>query len=69
MAVEGKAVANEGPRAGAVSHIEVGEEEAGQRLDNFLIARLKGVPKSRIYRITTEFRIKNPHPESALHCQ
>ena len=35
----------------AVRWIEVGEEEAGQRIDNYLIARLKGVPKSRIYRI------------------
>jgi 23S rRNA pseudouridine955/2504/2580 synthase len=35
----------------AVRWIEVAEEEAGQRIDNYLIARLKGVPKSRIYRI------------------
>ena len=27
------------------------DEEAGQRLDNYLLARLKGVPKSRVYRI------------------
>ena len=27
------------------------EEEAGQRIDNYLAARLKGVPKSLIYRI------------------
>ncbi|MXY53123.1 MAG: RluA family pseudouridine synthase [Gammaproteobacteria bacterium] len=33
-----------------VQIVEVGEA-AGQRLDNFLIARLKGVPKSRIYRM------------------
>jgi len=30
---------------------QVGEEEADQRLDNFLMRYLKGVPKSRIYRI------------------
>jgi len=41
----------DGDSAPAVRWIEVGEEEAGQRIDNFLIARLKGVPKSRIYRI------------------
>jgi 23S rRNA pseudouridine955/2504/2580 synthase len=29
----------------------VGPEQAGQRIDNFLLGRLKGVPKSRIYRI------------------
>lgn len=31
--------------------ITVDEESAGQRLDNFLIRMLKGVPKSHIYRI------------------
>ncbi|MEO7741741.1 MAG: RluA family pseudouridine synthase [Usitatibacter sp.] len=31
--------------------IEVSEDEAGQRIDNYLLARLKGVPKSHIYRI------------------
>lgn len=35
----------------AVSWIEVAEEEAGQRIDNYLLARLKGVPKSHIYRV------------------
>lgn len=35
----------------AVRHITVDEESAGQRLDNFLIRELKGVPKSHIYRI------------------
>lgn len=29
----------------------VGEESAGQRLDNFLIRHLKGVPKTHVYRI------------------
>ncbi|HET6264438.1 MAG TPA: RluA family pseudouridine synthase [Usitatibacter sp.] len=27
------------------------EEEAGQRIDNYLLARLKGVPKTHVYRI------------------
>ncbi len=31
--------------------LEVGEESADQRIDNFLIRRLKGVPKSHVYRI------------------
>ena len=31
--------------------VEVDKEHAGQRLDNFLITRLKGVPKTHIYRI------------------
>src|SRR5262245_10886614 len=34
-----------------VSWAEVGEENASQRIDNFLVARLKGVPKSHIYRV------------------
>src|SRR5687768_13429001 len=31
--------------------LEVGEESAAQRIDNFLLRRLKGVPKSHVYRI------------------
>ncbi|QJD30137.1 23S rRNA pseudouridine(955/2504/2580) synthase RluC [Methylococcus geothermalis] len=31
--------------------IEVDAEAAGQRIDNFLFSRLKGVPKSHVYRI------------------
>lgn len=34
-----------------VSLVEIGEEAAGQRLDNFLLRIAKGVPKSHIYRI------------------
>ena len=48
MPTDGKAVNSAAP---AVRYIEVAEEEAGQRIDNYLLARLKGVPKSRIYRI------------------
>ncbi len=32
------------------ARFEVGAEQAGQRIDNFLIKHLKGVPKSRLYR-------------------
>ena len=35
----------------AVQHLTVDEESAGQRLDNYLIRVLKGVPKTHIYRI------------------
>lgn len=35
----------------SVTRLIVGEEEQGQRLDNFLIRRFKGVPKSHFYRI------------------
>lgn len=36
---------------GLVTRLVVDEQEAGQRIDNFLVKRLKGVPKSRIYRL------------------
>lgn len=39
------------PPSAEVRQITVDEESAGQRLDNFLIRMLKGVPKSHIYRI------------------
>lgn len=35
----------------SVTHVVITEEEQGQRLDNFLIRRCKGVPKSHLYRI------------------
>jgi 23S rRNA pseudouridine955/2504/2580 synthase len=31
--------------------LEVGEESVAQRIDNFLLRRLKGVPKSHVYRV------------------
>jgi len=34
-----------------VRQVNVTEDEAGQRIDNFLARFLKGVPKSHIYRI------------------
>ena len=39
------------PATGSVQFLTVGEESAGQRLDNFLIRVLKGVPKTHVYRI------------------
>lgn len=41
-----------------VSEIVVSEHEAGQRLDNFLLKKLKGVPKSRIYRIVRKGEVR-----------
>ena len=35
----------------AVRHVAIDEAAAGQRIDNFLLRVLKGVPKSHIYRI------------------
>ena len=37
--------------APAVKWLRVDEESAGQRLDNFLMRQLKGVPKTHVYRI------------------
>ena len=39
------------PSAPSVKLIEVGEDGDGQRLDNFLMRQLKGVPKTHVYRI------------------
>lgn len=42
---------SDGPAANAVKFLTVDEESAGQRLDNYLIRHLKGVPKTHVYRI------------------
>ena len=34
-----------------VQTLEIGEESAAQRIDNFLIRTLRGVPKSHVYRV------------------
>ncbi len=41
-----------------VTKVKIGEEQAGQRLDNFLFRELKGVPKSRIYRMLREGEVR-----------
>ena len=68
MATEGKN-ALAGPPA--VRWLEVGEEEAGQRIDNFLLARLKGVPKSHVYRIVRsgEVRVNSGRIEPAYRVE
>lgn len=43
--------ANPAPQAPQVKTILVEEDSAGQRLDNFLMRHLKGVPKTHVYRI------------------
>ena len=49
----------EAPAAAAAKTMLVDEESAGQRLDNFLLRHLKGVPKTHVYHIirTGEVRI------------
>ncbi|MFN2310239.1 MAG: 23S rRNA pseudouridine(955/2504/2580) synthase RluC [Gammaproteobacteria bacterium] len=39
------------PTSPAVRLLEVGSEDAGQRIDNYLMRQLKGAPRSLIYRI------------------
>ena len=41
---------SEQSRRSGVQHIEVDEASDGQRLDNFLLKTLRGVPKTRLYR-------------------
>jgi 23S rRNA pseudouridine955/2504/2580 synthase len=54
-----------------VHYVEISAEEEGQRLDNFLLRTLKGVPKSHIYRVIRggEVRVnkKRARPSSRLY--
>jgi len=47
-----------GQIASKVQMLEVSEDMAGQRIDNFLCARLKGVPRTRIYRIIRKGEVR-----------
>jgi 23S rRNA pseudouridine955/2504/2580 synthase len=38
--------------------IEVGDEGGGQRIDNFLLRQLKGVPKSHVYRVVRSGEVR-----------
>lgn len=51
--IEGKPAQDRSQNAAAVSVrlVEVDADSAGQRLDNFLLRHLKGVPKTHVYRI------------------
>ncbi len=42
----------------AVEYVRICEDAAGQRLDNFLLARLKGVPKSHVYRLLRKGEVR-----------
>ena len=46
---------------GQVNHLEVTRNQHGQRVDNFLLARLKGMPRAHIYKMirSDEVRINN----------
>jgi 23S rRNA pseudouridine955/2504/2580 synthase len=42
----------------SVQQIVINSDEAGQRLDNYLLRHLKGVPKSRIYKIVRSGEVR-----------
>lgn len=53
-----------------VQYLVVDPAYAGQRIDNFLMARLKGVPKSRIYRMLRgEVRVNKKRIEPSYRIQ
>ena len=39
------------PSAGAVAYVDIAADQAGQRVDNFLLARFRGLPRTRVYRL------------------
>jgi len=47
-------------KAAAVKTLMVDEESAGQRLDNYLLRHLKGVPKTHVYRIIRTGQRRHP---------
>ena len=46
------------PPGGGVQYIEAGEGDAGQRLDNFLVRVLKGVPRTHVYRLLRKGEVR-----------
>ena len=42
----------------SVKMLTISEDEAGQRIDNYLLAKLKGIPKSLIYRILRKGEVR-----------
>ena len=41
-----------------VQLLKISPDDAGQRIDNFLFSRLKGVPKSRVYRLLRKGEVR-----------
>ena len=59
------------PGKPTVRHLTIDARHTGQRLDNFLLGQLKGVPRSRIYRIlrTGEVRLNGGRAQPASRLQ
>lgn len=57
--------------AAKVEWLTIGPESEGQRLDNFLFKHLKGVPKSRVYRMLREgeVRVNRKRAQPDYHVQ
>ena len=55
----------------SVSYVEVSRDRDGQRLDNFLTARLKGLPRSVVYRIirTGQVRVNGGRAKPATRLE
>jgi 23S rRNA pseudouridine955/2504/2580 synthase len=55
----------------AVALVEVGEESAGQRIDNWLLRTLKGVPRSHVYRVlrSGEVRVNSGRIDATYRVQ
>jgi 23S rRNA pseudouridine955/2504/2580 synthase len=45
-------------RGVGVQYVEAGEGDAGQRLDNFLVRVLKGVPRTHVYRLLRKGEVR-----------
>jgi len=41
-----------------VRHVDVAEDDAGQRIDNYLLRHLKSVPRSRVYRLLRKGEVR-----------
>lgn len=54
-----------------VHFLSVAEEDQGQRLDNYLLSRLKGVPKTHIYKLIRkgEIRVNKKRPSADQRLQ
>lgn len=54
-----------------VQYLNVAEEDQGQRLDNYLLSRLKGVPKTHIYKLIrkAEIRVNKKRPSADQRLQ
>ncbi len=59
---QGKPGSNGGPAPGSlrqgVRHVTIDPDDQGQRLDNFLMAQLRDVPKSIVYRIIRKGEVR-----------